>query len=445
MTATAAGLHHAHEQQGADRRPLGIVHRDVSPGNILIGYDGAVKVVDFGIAKASTHVAETHSTALKGKVGYMAPEQVRGRDVDRRADVYALGVVLYEATTVRRLFKGSNDYLTMAAIVEGEYPRPSELREDCPPALEAIILKALARDRADRYDTAEAMRLALEAFAKEANLRGSSTALADFMVAQFGRRPEPWLDATQPERAATDFDGSDSGLARASTGVRENLEMPPGPVARPSAPIMRAREQALSDAPPFAVASAVGSVVLDADAPHDLVLAPTPRERRWWIGVCAAVVAAGIAFVAVASSGGGDGNGDGGGKAADERPVVATPTAAAAPIAPETPPAALPAAPSIDAGAASAASAAVAAVDPVGSAGSALGSAASAGSAGAADSALGSAGSADATAAAVEPVTKPSPAKTPAPRPPPSTPTSPAPPPKPKPPAKWDPNQLFPK
>jgi serine/threonine-protein kinase len=100
--AAAAGLHHAHEQRGADRQPLGIVHRDVSPGNILIGYDGCVKVVDFGIAKAAATTAETQSKVLKGKVGYMAPEQCRGRDVDRRADVYALGVVLYEATTVRR-------------------------------------------------------------------------------------------------------------------------------------------------------------------------------------------------------------------------------------------------------------------------------------------------------------------------------------------------------
>nr|MBA2540688.1 serine/threonine protein kinase [Deltaproteobacteria bacterium] len=128
MTSAAAGLHHAHELRGSDRKPLGLVHRDVSPANILIGYDGTVKMVDFGIAKAALRTGEgTRGGALKGKISYMAPEQCAGKPIDRRSDVYALGVVLYELSTVRRLFKGENDFLTMSAIVAGDIPHPTQV------------------------------------------------------------------------------------------------------------------------------------------------------------------------------------------------------------------------------------------------------------------------------------------------------------------------------
>ncbi|HEU4728831.1 MAG TPA: serine/threonine-protein kinase, partial [Kofleriaceae bacterium] len=105
ISAVAAGLHYAHERLGSDKRPLGIVHRDVSPSNILVGYDGSVKIVDFGIAKASTG-QETRSGNLKGKLAYMSPEQCKGAEIDRRSDVYALGVVLYELATTSRMFRG---------------------------------------------------------------------------------------------------------------------------------------------------------------------------------------------------------------------------------------------------------------------------------------------------------------------------------------------------
>src|SRR5262245_7885986 len=120
ISAAAAGLHHAHEQVGPDRMPLGIVHRDVSPANILIGYDGSVKVTDFGIAKAALRSSETRSGVLRGKVSYMSPEQCMGQQADRRSDVYALGIVLYELATVRRLYKAENEFLTMTAIVHGD-------------------------------------------------------------------------------------------------------------------------------------------------------------------------------------------------------------------------------------------------------------------------------------------------------------------------------------
>ena len=146
VSAAASGLHYAHDRKGPDKKPMNIVHRDVSPSNILIGYDGAVKVVDFGIAKAATRAVETRSGSLKGKVSYMSPEQCKGEDIDRRSDVYALGVLLYELSTTTRLFKGDNDYLLMDAIVNGKVPLPRVRRPDLPNELSSIIMRALSVD-----------------------------------------------------------------------------------------------------------------------------------------------------------------------------------------------------------------------------------------------------------------------------------------------------------
>jgi len=215
VCAAAAGLHHAHEQRGPDRAPLGIVHRDVSPANILIGYDGGVKVADFGIAKTRHGRSETQTGTLKGKVAYMSPEQCVGEAMDRRSDVFSLGIVLYELCTVRRLFKGENDFLTMTAIVLGYVPPPSQYRTDLPPEIETVILKALAARPEDRYQTAQEMRLDLEAAATTIGLTIVNTALADYMKRTFGERPEPWLDEGIPEAIGVDFDGSRSGVVSA--------------------------------------------------------------------------------------------------------------------------------------------------------------------------------------------------------------------------------------
>src|SRR5207253_1515920 len=141
IAGAAAGLAYAHDKRGADRRPLGLVHRDVSPSNLLVAYDGAVKLVDFGIAKAATRSSETRSGTLKGKVAYMSPEQCLGKPIDRRSDVFSLGVVLYELTTLTRLFKFENDYTTMHQIVTGTVPPPSKRRGDYPSGLEPIVMK----------------------------------------------------------------------------------------------------------------------------------------------------------------------------------------------------------------------------------------------------------------------------------------------------------------
>jgi eukaryotic-like serine/threonine-protein kinase len=158
-----AGLHAAHEAIGADGEPLGIVHRDVSPPNILISTTGHVKVSDFGIAKARYQLhSKTRTGEIKGKFAYIPPEQILGRGVDRRADVYAMGCVLYIATLGLRPFGGGASAL--GKIVQGRYLKPTEIRASYPPGLEAIVVKALASDPTQRFQTAEEMRAAIDHF-----------------------------------------------------------------------------------------------------------------------------------------------------------------------------------------------------------------------------------------------------------------------------------------
>jgi eukaryotic-like serine/threonine-protein kinase len=163
----ASGLHAAHELTNDQGESLGVVHRDVSPHNILVGTDGRVKLVDFGVAKAVERLAEaTTAGQVKGKFGYMSPEQAVARPVDRRSDVFSLGIVLFEVTTGRRLFRGTNDAETLHLVVEGEIPKPSAIDPAYPKELEHIVLKALSRSRRERFQTAEELQKALEAFLK---------------------------------------------------------------------------------------------------------------------------------------------------------------------------------------------------------------------------------------------------------------------------------------
>src|SRR5438552_941079 len=164
---TLLGLDYAHELSDYDGSPLDIVHRDVSPGNILVGYDGQIKLMDFGIAKANDSSGHTRVGHLKGKAAYMAPEQARAGEVDRRADVYATGVVLWELIAGRRMWGGLGQGEIFKRVMAGDILAPSKVAPGVPPELDAICMKALAMNPADRYRSAAEFATALEGFARD--------------------------------------------------------------------------------------------------------------------------------------------------------------------------------------------------------------------------------------------------------------------------------------
>src|SRR5690606_9982921 len=151
---------------------LGLVHRDVSPQNVFVTYGGDVKLLDFGVATAAHRLTQTASGEVKGKYAYMSPEQCRGEPLDRRSDIFSLGTVLYELTTLHRLFKRPNELQVMRAITEDPIPRPSHELPDYPPVLEEICVRALARDPDERYESAAEMREDLLKAMQEIGLDG---------------------------------------------------------------------------------------------------------------------------------------------------------------------------------------------------------------------------------------------------------------------------------
>jgi serine/threonine-protein kinase len=153
----AAGLHHAHELVSESGMPCNVIHRDVSMSNVLVGRDGSVKVADFGVAKARNNEIETDVNLIKGKLGYMSPEQCRGQRLDRRSDVFALGILLYETTTGRRLFTARKPWESLCEIRRCIIPLPSSVSPGYPAALEEIVMRALAADREGRYPSALAL------------------------------------------------------------------------------------------------------------------------------------------------------------------------------------------------------------------------------------------------------------------------------------------------
>jgi serine/threonine protein kinase len=243
LLGVAAGLHAAHDRRGHNGEPLGLVHRDVSPSNVIVTFDGGVKLIDFGIAKAAQRQAHTRTGVMKGKSAYMSPEQWLGERIDRRSDVFSLGVLLFELTLGERLFKKGAEYETMRALVKGRPLLAGRLPPAYPEQLERILHRALERHPEERYQTAQAFYLELERYARNERLFHSQFALAEWVQRMFpseapgGGSIGPPLTVVEPDsgpmfhsidtapRASTTRDGevSNSELTSGEFEVVEDM------------------------------------------------------------------------------------------------------------------------------------------------------------------------------------------------------------------------------
>lgn len=208
LAEACEGLHAAHELHNSEGKPLNVVHRDVSPHNLFVTYDGNVSVVDFGIARASDRIQSTATGVLKGKFSYMAPEQMRQLEIDRRADIWALGVVLWESLTLQRLFVRSSQADTVMSVMMDRVRPPSEVRPDLPKELDAIVLKAISRSPAQRYATAREMGRELMKFCRESGIMVSPIEIEHFMERLFEKEI---ADSKQLMRKAK-HGGGDTGV-----------------------------------------------------------------------------------------------------------------------------------------------------------------------------------------------------------------------------------------
>jgi serine/threonine-protein kinase len=213
---TLSGLEAAHALTDEDGNPMNLVHRDVSPHNVLVGVDGSARLTDFGVARAESRISTTRPGQIKGKLAFMSPEQIRCQEIDRRADIFSVGCMLWSALTGRRLFLGANDAETMSNILKADIVPPSSVGLVPPDAFDAICLKALERDRDNRWASAGEMEQALREAANKAGLLGTRNEVADWVTSAFGddlkarRAAVRSLTGTRAERSSLMLDSGPS-------------------------------------------------------------------------------------------------------------------------------------------------------------------------------------------------------------------------------------------
>ncbi|MBI5549757.1 MAG: serine/threonine protein kinase [Deltaproteobacteria bacterium] len=210
-SSVCEGLFYAHQKTDIYGNPLNIVHRDITPENIFVSFDGTVKILDFGIAKAANQIEQTRAGEIKGKLSYMSPEQCMGKPLDHRSDIFSLGVVLYEWVTGFKLFTGDSEVAILKSITEGKIYAPSYFKADIPEAVERILMKALEKDRELRYQTAWDMQYDVDQFLSQYEFTPSNIHLSNFLKQLFS-------DELEEEKKRLTSGG------RPPAGVQEILE-----------------------------------------------------------------------------------------------------------------------------------------------------------------------------------------------------------------------------
>ena len=255
------GLHAAHEARGTDGQLLGVVHRDVSPPNIMVTGDGTVKVLDFGIAKARGANSRTRTGTVKGKNAYMSPEQILGKPLDRRSDIFALGVVMYEMLAIRRLFHRDSDFLTFKAITEEPIPEIRERRPDMPPGMRAALLQAMARDPNGRFETAQQFGQAIKQSVATLGGPASQAELARLLFTDFG---DEMASRDEILKAADDPTAAPISIGPAKPAMPPPIPKRPDPPAARSGEMVQATPA--TPRPPSGAIDAIPSVMLGTPA-----------------------------------------------------------------------------------------------------------------------------------------------------------------------------------
>lgn len=381
-----AGLDYAHNFVDREGNRVGLVHRDISPHNLLISRNGVVKLVDFGVAKAASSVHKTQTGMVKGKLAYLSPEQIHAKVLDGRSDIFAMGIVLYELLTGERPFGGESELLAISAILNEPHQPMSNFRSDLPAGLDEIIARALKKQAQDRFQSAAEMERALELWLKEQRQLVTQRDLADFLSGLFSERPAaptgggPTLlgdvDAVSSTRLETATEGAWAGAAQAAA--------PEQPVARAAVALAAAPALGLSSATALnspdmkAVSHAAHAVITPdpssparplpgngwlasppAPAPEPTIEAAAPKSgSKLWVGVAIAALLAGSWWLMRSEA-----------PAPPAAPEAAVAAEAAPATAPQPPPAPAVAAPTpaqaVAAGEASGSAAAAPALEPV--------------------------------------------------------------------------------
>ncbi len=281
------GLDYAHRRKDARGQDMHIIHRDVSPQNILLSYEGEVKIIDFGIAKAANRSQKTQAGILKGKFGYMSPEQVRGLPIDRRSDIFAVGVILYEMLTGEKLFVGESDFSTLEKVRNAEVPAMRQFNPNIPAGLEKVVLKSLAREVENRYQWGSDMAEDLMRFLLAGEAIYSAKHLSNFLKEAFAEellreaeKMERFAEVSRPDQMETSSSGTSPGAPPPQPAAPAKKKPTVQTPAAPPHPAPAAAPPRRPTSQPVAVSSGAGAMAVGLQSNAAVIDIPPPTEEE---------------------------------------------------------------------------------------------------------------------------------------------------------------------